>query len=100
MPTAKVKKVKAPASKRDTKKSIMGSYGVHDKDTGSPYVQVALITDRIESLTEHLKTHKKDKHSRRGLLNLVGARRRHLMYIRTKDRAGYDKLLEKLDIRK
>ena len=72
----------------------------HDKDTGSPEVQVALLSERITYLTEHFKTHKKDHHSRRGLLKLVGQRRRLLDYLKDKDLNRYKKLIENLGIRK
>ena len=72
----------------------------HDRDTGSPEVQVALLTERILYLTEHFKTHKKDHHSRRGLLKLVGQRRRLLDYLKTKDSMRYKKLIDGLGIRK
>lgn len=85
---------------RDQKKKVMAKYGKHDGDTGSPYVQVAILTERINHLTEHLKTHKKDVHSRRGLLKMVGSRRKHLQYLKAKDREGYENLIEDLGIRK
>jgi small subunit ribosomal protein S15 len=72
----------------------------HEKDTGSPEVQVALLSERITYLTEHFKTHKKDHHSRRGLLQMVGQRRRLLDYLKTVDLARYKALIEKLGIRK
>ncbi|MBL7685006.1 MAG: 30S ribosomal protein S15, partial [Deltaproteobacteria bacterium] len=72
----------------------------HDSDTGSPEVQVALLTQRINSLTEHFKTHKKDHSSRRGLLILVGQRRRLLEYLKKKNRPRYSKLIEELSLRK
>jgi len=72
----------------------------HEKDTGSPEVQVALLSERIAYLTEHFKTHKKDHHSRRGLLKMVGQRRRLLDYLRSKDLGRYKALIEKLGIRK
>lgn len=82
------------------KKEIIGSFQAHSKDTGSPKVQVALLTDRINSLTEHLKEHKKDNHSRRGLILMVGKRRRLLRYISTKDKELYEQLTDELGIRK
>lgn len=85
---------------RDAKKKVMKSFGKHAKDTGSAYVQVAVLTERIKELTSHLKTHKKDNHSRLGLLKLVGKRRSHLQYIKTKDREGYETLVADLGIRK
>lgn len=69
-------------------------------DTGSPEVQVAILTERIRNLTEHLKTHKKDFHSRRGLLMMVGQRRRLLDYLRTKEQGRYESLIKNLDIRR
>jgi small subunit ribosomal protein S15 len=69
----------------EDKKNLIEKYKVHDSDTGSPEVQVGLLTNRIEYLTEHLKVHKKDHHSRRGLLMLVGQRRRLLNYVKYKD---------------
>jgi small subunit ribosomal protein S15 len=72
----------------------------HEKDTGSPEVQVALLSERIAYLTEHFKTHKKDHHSRRGLLKMVGQRRRLLDYLKSKDLSRYKALIEKLGIRK
>ena len=84
-----------------TKKTeVVTKYRRHDKDTGSPEVQVALLTERIAYLTEHFKTHKKDHHSRRGLLKLVGQRRRLLDYLRTVDAARYKSLIDQLGIRK
>jgi small subunit ribosomal protein S15 len=79
---------------------LIRKYKRHDKDTGSPEVQVALLSERITYLTEHFKTHKKDHHSRRGLLKLVGQRRRLLDYLRTVDVARYKTLIEQLGIRK
>lgn len=79
---------------------LVTKYRTHEKDTGSPEVQVALLTDRIVHLTEHFKTHKKDFHGRRGLLKLVGQRRRLLDYLKSKDLTRYKKLIESLGIRK
>jgi small subunit ribosomal protein S15 len=73
------------ALNKDRKTELIGSYKTHDSDTGSPEVQVAILSERISYLTEHFKTHAKDHHSRRGLLMLVGRRRRLLDYLRTKD---------------
>ncbi|NPV52285.1 MAG: 30S ribosomal protein S15 [Firmicutes bacterium] len=84
----------------EEKKSIIGQYGLHEKDTGSPEVQVAILTERINDLTEHLKEHKKDFHSRRGLLKMVGQRRRLLNYLQRKDVERYRTLIEKLGLRK
>ncbi|NBO84555.1 MAG: 30S ribosomal protein S15, partial [Actinobacteria bacterium] len=75
-------------------------HGQHATDSGSPEVQIALLTDRINSLTDHLKTHTKDHHSRRGLMLLVGRRRRMLDYIRKRDIEKYRKLLDELDLRR
>ena len=75
-------------------------YRTHETDTGSPEVQIALLTERITHLTEHLKTHKKDHHSRRGLLMLVGRRRRMLDYLRGNDVPRYEQLIQRLGIRK
>ena len=84
----------------EKKTELVTKFRVHDKDTGSPEVQVAIITERINYLTEHFKTHKKDHHSRRGLLKLVGQRRRLLDYLRGKDGNRYKKLIDGLGIRK
>jgi small subunit ribosomal protein S15 len=85
---------------KDKKENLIGSYRTHDKDTGSPEVQVALLSERINYLTEHFKTHAKDHHSRRGLLKLVGQRRRLLDYLKTKDTDRYAELIKRLGIRK
>jgi small subunit ribosomal protein S15 len=82
------------------KAELVKKFRTHEKDTGSPEVQVALLTERIAHLTEHFKTHKKDFHSRRGLLKLVGQRRRLLNYLKSKDVARYKKLIDSLGIRK
>ena len=84
----------------EQKRSILSDYGVHTTDTGSPEAQVALLTQRIIQLTEHLKMHKHDHHSRRGLLLLVGRRRRLLKYLREVDVARYRSLIERLGIRR
>ena len=83
-----------------TKKEIIKEYGKSEKDTGNPEVQVALISERINSLTNHLKIHKKDHHTRRGLLMLVGKRKRLLQYIENQDVFKYRELIEKLGIRR
>jgi len=88
------------ALKKQAKEAIMAEFKLHDSDTGSPEVQVALLTSRIKEITEHLKTHKKDFHSRRGLLKLIGQRRRLLDYIAKKDIACYRKLIATLGLRK
>jgi small subunit ribosomal protein S15 len=83
----------------ETKQKLMTEYHQHDSDTGSPEVQVALLTARISQLTEHLKVHKHDESSRRGLLKLVGQRRRHLLYLSRKNPESYRALTEKLGLR-
>ena len=82
------------------KKEILGQYGLHDADTGSPEAQVAMLTKRISDLTEHLKQHKHDHHSRRGLLLLVGRRRRLLKYVAQVDVERYRSLIERLGLRR
>jgi len=82
------------------KRTIIEGYKLHEKDTGSPEVQVALLTERIKSLTEHFKKFDKDHNSRRGLLMLVGARRRLLSYLKDKNVDRYRKLIERLGLRK
>ena len=82
------------------KSATMAAHRHHETDTGSPEVQVALLTDRIEDLTEHLKTHEKDHHSRRGLLKLVGHRRRLLNYLDNNDVERYRSLIAKLGLRR
>lgn len=86
--------------KKAEKTAIMSRYHIHASDTGSPEVQVALLTTRINQLVEHLKMHKHDNHSRRGLLKMVGERRRHLTYLSKKDAARYKQIIEKLGLRK
>lgn len=85
---------------KEEKNSIIGEHSRHEGDTGSPEVQIALLTKRINDLTEHLKTHKKDHHSRRGLLVMVGKRRNLLNYLIKKDINRYRNIIEKLGIRK
>jgi len=82
------------------KKDMIDRFKLHDDDTGSPEVQIALLTSRISYLTEHVKVHKKDHHSRRGLLVLVGRRRRLLNYVKSKDISRYRTLIESLDLRR
>lgn len=82
------------------KSETISRFKRHDKDTGSPEVQIALLTDRINHLTEHFKVHKKDFHSRRGLLKLVGQRRRLLDYLKFKDLTKYRELIKSLGIRR
>jgi small subunit ribosomal protein S15 len=84
----------------ERKNEVIGAYRTHDSDTGSPEVQVALLSERIGYLTEHFKTHVKDHHSRRGLLKLVGQRRRLLDYLKRKDADRYAELIRKIGIRK
>ena len=84
----------------EEKKSILAEYGIHESDTGSPEAQVALLTARISSLTEHLKDHKHDHHSRRGLLLLVGQRRRLLGYLQEVDIERYRALIDRLGLRR
>jgi len=84
----------------EQKKEILGKFGVHPTDTGSPEIQIALLSERIKYLTEHFKTHQNDHHSRRGLLKLVGQRKRMLSYLRKKDAERYRNLIQELGIRK
>jgi small subunit ribosomal protein S15 len=84
----------------EQKKTILGDYGVHESDTGSPEAQVALLTKRISDLTEHLKVHKHDHHSRRGLLLMVGRRRRLLNYLAKVDIERYRALIQRLGLRR
>ena len=84
----------------EQKKSILGEYGLHDSDTGSTEAQVALLSKRIADLTEHLKQHKHDHHTRRGLLGLVGKRRRLLRYLQQVDINRYRSLIERLGLRR
>jgi small subunit ribosomal protein S15 len=84
----------------ERKAELVAQFRTHDTDTGSPEVQVALLSERINELTDHFKTHKKDHHSRRGLLKLVGQRRRLLDYLKNKDTTRYKKLIDGLGIRK
>jgi len=82
------------------KNEIIEKYKTHDNDTGSPEVQIALLTERINHLTEHFKVHKKDHHSRRGLLKLVGQRRRLLAYLKKKDLTRYRDVIKSLGLRR
>ena len=84
----------------ETKKEIIDRFKIHDKDTGSPEVQVAILSNRISYLTDHFKTHKKDHHSRRGLLKLVGQRRRLLNYLKRRDVKRYQSIIKELGLRK
>jgi small subunit ribosomal protein S15 len=85
---------------KEAKLEIVGKHGRSGSDTGSAQVQVALLTARINELTEHLRSHPKDHHSRRGLLKLVGRRRRFLQYLQKRDLEGYRKLIEELGLRR
>ena len=85
---------------QEDKKNLIKDYATKDGDTGSPEVQVAILTKRIVNLTEHFKTHKKDNHSRRGLLKMVSLRRKLLDYVRAKDEGRYKELIKRLEIRR
>ena len=85
---------------REAKEQIVGTYQTHEGDTGSPQVQVALLTSRINQLTEHFKTHKKDNHSRRGLLKMVSQRRSLLYYLKRRDIEQYHQLISSLGLRR
>ena len=85
---------------KEQKQAIIAQYAAHEGDTGSPEVQIAVLTTRINELTEHLKVHKKDHHSRRGLLKMVGHRRNLLAYLQKKDIERYRAIIAKLGIRK
>ena len=85
---------------KDKKTKIIEDFKIHSKDTGSPSVQVAILTEKVNDLTEHLKTHKKDFHSRRGLLMMIGKRRRLLSYLKKHDLKKYEETINKLNLRK
>lgn len=85
---------------RTQKKTIIQTFAIHPKDTGSPQVQIAILTERINALSKHLEENPKDNHSRRGLLKMVGKRRKHLNYLHVNDPKKYEELLEKLKLRK
>ena len=85
---------------KEKKQEIISSHKTHEGDTGSPEVQIALLTGRIAQLTDHFKKHKKDNHSRRGLLKLVNSRRKLLAYLKKSDRERYHQTIEKLGLRK
>jgi small subunit ribosomal protein S15 len=85
---------------KEQKQNIINDYRLHDGDTGSPEVQIALLSTRISYLTEHFKTHKNDHHSRRGLLKLVSQRRRLLNYLKVSDKDRYENVIQRLGIRK
>jgi small subunit ribosomal protein S15 len=84
----------------ERKKELIAQYATNDGDTGSPEVQVAVLSERITNLTEHFKTHAKDNHSRRGLIKMVSQRRRLLDYVKAKDTARYDTLIQRLGLRR
>jgi small subunit ribosomal protein S15 len=88
------------STSKETKQNIIGRYKLHETDTGSPEVQIALLTERVNHLTEHLKLHSKDFHSRRGLLMMVGRRRRLLDYLMKTDIASYRQLITELGLRR
>jgi len=88
------------AMEKDRKQGLIGEFKLHDSDTGSPEVQIALLSERIKYLTEHFKTHKKDHHSRRGLLKMVGHRRRLLDYLKSRNVDRYKDIIQRLGIRK
>lgn len=88
------------ALSKDVKKSIIDKFKLHDHDSGSPEVQIALLTERIRTLTEHFKVHKSDHHSRRGLLKLVGQRRRLLDYLKTRNVEHYKQIIKELELRR
>ncbi|MEO0079392.1 MAG: 30S ribosomal protein S15 [candidate division WOR-3 bacterium] len=84
---------------KEKKEKLIGTYRMHESDTGSPEVQIAILTERINLLTEHLKVHKKDKHSRRGLIKLVNERRRHLNYLAKHHEERYERIVASLGLR-
>ena len=84
----------------ERKKEVISEYALKEGDTGSPEIQIAILTERISNLTEHFKTHKKDNHSRRGLLKMVSLRRKLLDYVREKDENRYKELIKRLEIRR
>ncbi|MFP7169171.1 30S ribosomal protein S15 [Terribacillus sp. 7520-G] len=88
------------AISKERKNQLIAEYKTHDTDTGSPEVQIAVLTEEITTLNEHLRTHKKDHHSRRGLLKMVGRRRNLLNYLREKDVTRYRELIQKLGLRR
>jgi len=88
------------ALEKEEKSQIINNYQIHESDTGSPEVQVALLTERINQLIEHLRVHTHDHHSRRGLLKLVGRRRRLLNYLQSKDRERYRNVINRLGLRR
>ena len=99
MPLIQVRVIKDVFNK-DQKRQIIDKYRLHDHDSGSPEVQIALLTERIKSLTEHFRVHKKDHHSRRGLLKMVGMRRRLLDYLKANQIERYRAIVKELGLRK
>ncbi len=97
---SRVEKEKKVALSKTEKDSVIENFHRHPTDTGSPEVQIALLTTRINQLTEHLKEHKHDEHSRRGLLRMVGRRRRHLTYLGRKNPNSYKEILQQLGLRR
>ena len=85
---------------QERKNEIINKYKIHENDTGSPEVQIAILSEEIDNLNEHLRTHKKDHHSRRGLMKMVGKRRNLLTYLRNKDVQRYRSLIDKLGLRR
>lgn len=103
MPTktkSKVAKVEKEQESKLIEKEVVSSLKMHDRDTGSSQFQVALLTEKINALEAHFKAHHKDKHSRTGLLKMIGKRRKHLQYLKNNDEAAYKAVLEKLNLRK
>jgi small subunit ribosomal protein S15 len=96
----KIKEVKRMAITQERKNELIASFKTHESDTGSPEVQIAILTEDINNLNEHLRVHKKDHHSRRGLLKMVGKRRNLLTYLRNKDVTRYRELITKLGLRR
>jgi small subunit ribosomal protein S15 len=88
------------ATEKELKEKLVGDYRTHDSDTGSSQVQIALLTQRINELTEHFKVHKKDNHSRRGLLKMVSRRRKLLDYLKRRDIEQYHQIIERLGLRR
>lgn len=87
------------ALSKEKKQKLVATFRLHERDTGSPEVQIAILTERINQLTEHLKVHRKDKHSRRGLIKLVNERRRHLQYLAKHHQDRYEKIVASLGLR-
>ncbi|HEC20935.1 MAG TPA: 30S ribosomal protein S15 [Candidatus Peregrinibacteria bacterium] len=98
--TKVAKKVTKVAPRGKNKKKTIKKYSRHEKDTGSPEVQIAILSEKIKDLAKHLETHPKDEHSRRGLILMVGRRRKHLNYLSRKDKEKYQEVIDKLKLRK